>query len=164
MPVIHPKVSASICLTGILLLATCRVCPAQSSAPQPEVADATTSPSLPDAPEPQQKDPIPGPPLPPKPPPVTFLGTPKRILFDQKAIWTSPLHLKPADAIWLLPLAATTGTMIGSDQHTMNSLIHINPNDQQHFKTLSNATVGALGLLPAGMYLWSLDRYALLPR
>ena len=62
--------------------------------------------------------------------------------------------------MWLLPLAAVTGTMIGSDQHTMNSLIHINANDQQHFTTLSNAGVGALGALPAGMYLWSLNRDA----
>jgi membrane-associated phospholipid phosphatase len=161
MPVTHPKLNASLCLTAILLLATNRLCPAQRSAPQPQVADATTSTSLPDAPEPHNNpNPNPAPALPPKPEPITFLGTPKRILFDQKAIWTSPLHVKPVDAIWLLPLAAVTGTMIGSDQHTMNSLIHINANDQQHFKTLSNAGVGALGALPAGMYLWSLNRDA----
>jgi hypothetical protein len=50
--------------------------------------------------------------------------------------------------------------MIGSDQHTMNSLIHINANDQQHFNTLSNAGVAAIGALPAGMYLWSLNKDA----
>ena len=157
----HPKLSASLCLTATLLLATGRLCSAQSSAPQLVMADATTSTSipLPDAPEPHN-DPLPAPALPPKPAPITFLGTPKRILFDQKAIWTSPLHVKPLDAMWLLPLAAVTGTMIGSDQHTMNSLIHINGNDQQHFNTLSNASVGALGALPAGMYLWSLNKYA----
>jgi membrane-associated phospholipid phosphatase len=115
--------------------------------------------SLPDAPEPHN-DPIPGPPLGPKPKQITFLGTPKRILLDQKAIWTSPLHIKPLDATWLLPLAAATGTMIGSDHHTMTALIHINANDQKHFNTLSNAAVGALGALPAGMYLWSLNRDA----
>ena len=64
------------------------------------------------------------------------------------------------DAMWILPLAAVTGTMIGSDQHTMNDLIHINLNDQHHFNTLSNAGVGSLGALPAGMYLWSLNHYA----
>jgi hypothetical protein len=123
------------------------------------MADATSSTSLPEAPEPHN-NPIPAPALAPKPAPITFLGTPKRILFDQKAIWTSPLHVKPVDAMWLLPLAAVTGTMIGSDQHTMNSLIHINANDQQHFKTLSDAGVAAIGALPAGMYLWSLNRDA----
>jgi membrane-associated phospholipid phosphatase len=156
MPVTHPKLSASLCFTAILLLATNQLCSGQSSVPRSEVADATAPASLPDAPEPNNT-PIPGPPLAPKPAPITLLGTPKRILLDQKAIWTSPLHVKPMDGLWLLPLAAVTGTMIGSDQHTMNSLIHINANDQQHFSTLSNAGVGVLGALPAGMYLWSLN-------
>src|ERR1700724_2635492 len=93
----HRRLSACLCLTATLLLATGRLCPAQSSAPQPEMADATSSTSLPEAPEPHN-NPIPGPPLAPKPAPITFLGTPKRILFDQKAIWTSPLHVKPVDA------------------------------------------------------------------
>ncbi len=122
-------------------------------------AASQTSTSLPDAPEPHNGPPTPPPP-PPKPEPITLAGTPKRILLDQKAIWTSPLHLKPLDAMWLLPLAAVTGTMIGSDQHTMTALIHINANDQQHFTTISNAGVGALGLCPGTMYLWSLTHYA----
>jgi membrane-associated phospholipid phosphatase len=158
----RPKPSASLCLTATLLLATGRLCTAQSpvsqpTASQPTIAEASTS--LPDAPEPHN-DPIPGPPPPPKPAPITFLGTPKRILFDQKAIWTSPLHVKPLDATWLLPLTAATGTLIASDHHTMTALVHINAKDQQHFSTLSNAGVGALGALPAGMYLWSLNRDA----
>jgi hypothetical protein len=155
MPVTHPKLSASLFFTTILLFATNQLCSAQSNLPRSEVADVTPPASLPDAPEPHN-DPVPGPPLAPKPAPITLLGTPKRILLDQKAIWTSPLHVKPMDGLWLLPLAAVTGTMIGSDQHTMNSLVHINANDQQHFSTLSNASVGVLGALPAGMYLWSL--------
>jgi membrane-associated phospholipid phosphatase len=77
-------------------------------------------------------------------------------LFDQKVIWTSPLHLQPRDAVWLLPLGAATGVLIGSDHHTMTSLIRINANDQSHFNTLSDAGVVALGALPASMYFWSL--------
>jgi membrane-associated phospholipid phosphatase len=64
------------------------------------------------------------------------------------------------DAEWLLPLGAVTGLLIGSDHHTMTSLIRINANDQQHFNTLSNAGVGALGVIPASMYLWSLGHDA----
>jgi hypothetical protein len=158
MPVTHPKLSASLCLTAYLLLATGRFCSAQTASPQSPIASFATD-SLPDAPEPHN-DPIPGPPLPPKPEPITLAGTPKRILLDQKAIWTSPLHLKPLDAMWLLPLAATTGTMIGSDQHTMTALVHINANDQSHFNTLSNVGVGVLGVVPGAMYLWSLNRDA----
>src|ERR1700723_1111023 len=122
MPVKLPKLSASLCLAAFLLLDTSRFCSAQT-APTP-----TASKPLPDAPEPHN-DPDAGPALPPKPAPITFLGTPRRFLFDQKAIWTSPLHIKPVDTIWILPLAAVTGTLIGSDQHTMTDLININAND-----------------------------------
>jgi len=161
MPVTHPKFPASLCLIASLLLPTSRFCSAQTALLQPETAaiPSETSTSLPDAPQPHN-DPAPPSSPPAKPESITLAGTPKRILLDQKAIWTSPLHLQPADAFWLLPLAAVTGTMIGSDQHTMTDLIHINPNDQDHFNTLSNASVGALGFIPASMYLWSLNQYA----
>ena len=161
MPVTHPQITAYLCLTASFLLATGPFCSAQNAIPQAATTSVATaiSTSLPDAPEPHN-NPIPGPALPPKPEPITFSGTPKRILLDQKAIWTSPLHIKPLDATWLLPLTAVTGTMIGSDHHTMTALIHINANDQKHFNTLSNAGIGALGALPAGMYLWSLNRDA----
>jgi membrane-associated phospholipid phosphatase len=81
---------------------------------------------------------------------------PKRLVLDQKVIWTSPRHIRPIDAEWLLPLGVATGVLIGSDHHTMTSLIHINANDQKHFSTLSNGGVAALGVFPAGLYLWSL--------
>lgn len=161
-----PKLSASLCLAASLLSPIGRSCLAQSAvspqqsavSPQAVAPGASKVSALPDAPTPQNA--LPAPALPPGPEPVTLLGTPKRILLDQKAIWTSPLHVRPLDAIWLLPLAAATGTLIGSDHHTMTALVHINPNDQQHFKTLSDAGVGALGLIPGTMYLWSLNRDA----
>ena len=163
MPVTYPKPRSLLCLTAALLLATGPFCSAQSATLQSSTADVATavSTSLPDAPEPHN-DPAQPPPPPPekKSETITFVGTPKRILLDQKAIWTSPLHLKPQDAIWLLPLAAVTGTMIGSDQHTMNDLIHINPTISTTSPHVSNASVGALGALPASMYLWSLTHHA----
>src|SRR5271155_2774948 len=124
MPVTLPKISVSLCLTASILLSACRFCGAQTTPPQPEPTTRanSTSASLPDAPQPHNT-PTPPPATPSKPEPITLAGTPRRILLDQKAIWTSPLHLQPSDAIWLLPLAAVTGTMIGSDQHTMNDLI-----------------------------------------
>jgi membrane-associated phospholipid phosphatase len=156
MPGTRPQPIASIYLTALLILASGRFCLAQSTVSPPGATAAATgtSASLPDAPEPHN-NPAPAAALPPKPEPITLAGTPKRILLDQKAIWTSPLHLKPLDATWLLPLGAATGTLIGSDQHTMTALVHINANDQKHFSTLSDAGVGALAALPAGMYLWS---------
>jgi membrane-associated phospholipid phosphatase len=160
MPLTHPKLSTCLCLTASLLLSAGRFCSAQDASVQQAAASVSTSlaTSLPDAPEPQNSAnaPAPAPSQVAGPEEITLAGTPRRLLFDQKAIWTSPLHLKPYDAVWLLPLAATTGVLIGNDQHTMTSLIRINANDQAHFNTISDAGVVALGALPASMYMWSL--------
>jgi len=42
----------------------------------------------------------------------------KNILRDQKAIWTSPLHLRSEDARWLVPLGVGTAALIATDQST----------------------------------------------
>src|SRR5213080_5012912 len=42
----------------------------------------------------------------------------KNILRDQKAIWTSPLHLHSHDARWLAPLGVGTAALIVTDQRT----------------------------------------------
>jgi membrane-associated phospholipid phosphatase len=39
----------------------------------------------------------------------------KDFLNDQKGMWTSPLHIKPKDAEWLLPIAAATAVSIHFD-------------------------------------------------
>ena len=159
MPVTLPKLLVLLCVAASALLTPDIECTAQSAPGNgPAVKTTAASSSLPDAPVPQNNA---GPsasasPDSSAPQDITLAGTPRRFLADQKAIWTSPLHIRPLDAIWLLPLAATTGVLIGSDQHTMTSLIHINTNDQNHFSTFSTAGVVALGGVPASMYLWSL--------
>jgi membrane-associated phospholipid phosphatase len=160
MPVTLPKFSTCLCLTASLLLSVSRFCRAQDASVQLTAANVSThlASTLPDAPEPQSSTnaPTPAPSQEAGLEDITLGGTPRRLLFDQKAIWTSPIHLQPHDAVWLLPLGAATGVLIGSDHHTMTSQIHINANDQNHFNTLSDAGVVALGALPASMYLWSL--------
>jgi membrane-associated phospholipid phosphatase len=42
-------------------------------------------------------------------------GLLKRFAGDQKAIWTSPLHLRANDAVWALPALAGTGAFLASD-------------------------------------------------
>ncbi len=42
----------------------------------------------------------------------------KNILRDQKAIWTSPLHLHSRDTRWLVPLGLGTMALIETDQQT----------------------------------------------
>jgi len=39
----------------------------------------------------------------------------KNILRDQRAIWTSPLHLEGDDAKWLVPLGLSTAALIATD-------------------------------------------------
>jgi membrane-associated phospholipid phosphatase len=119
--------------------------------------------SLPDEPAPQaaaQKDTSRSPVLAPRPQNVTLLGTPKRFLNDQKVIWTSPLHIRPQDAMWLVPLAGSTGMLISSDQHTMTSAIHVNTSEQKTASNISTGSVVALGAIPASTYLWSLFNHA----
>jgi len=128
----------------------------------PPVNPADISTSLPDAPQPQGLAAQAASPKPAitAPKDVTLGGTPKRLLSDQKAIWTSPLRLRPLDARWLLPLSVSTGLLIGSDQHTMTSAIHISPDDQKKASDISTGGIVALGAIPASTYLWSLFNYA----
>jgi membrane-associated phospholipid phosphatase len=42
----------------------------------------------------------------------------KNILRDQKAIWTSPFHLRGSDARWLAPLGLGTAALIATDRRT----------------------------------------------
>src|SRR5262249_55504123 len=70
---------------------------------------------------------------------------------DQRAIWTSPFHMRWSDSIWAVPLAGATGVMIGSDQHSMerarsNSLAISRSN------TISDAGAAGLVALPAAMW------------
>ncbi len=46
----------------------------------------------------------------------------KNILQDQRAIWTSPLHLHGDDAKWLVPLGVTTGALIATDRKTADAV------------------------------------------
>ena len=40
---------------------------------------------------------------------------PERFAVDQSAIWTSPSHLRPSDAVWALPALAGTAALVASD-------------------------------------------------
>jgi membrane-associated phospholipid phosphatase len=60
----------------------------------------------------------------PKPSPVPSLEREffKNILRDQRAIWTSPLHLHREDAKWLAPLFLSTAALIATDRRTADAL------------------------------------------
>lgn len=81
------------------------------------------------------------------------LGLAKNIVEDQEAIWTSPMHLRLADADWLVPLGTATGILLATDgefsKHLNSSPSRINRSDN-----ISNAGIGALVGAGAGLYVW----------
>ena len=46
----------------------------------------------------------------------------KNILHDQKAIWTSPVHLRWKDAAWLVPLGVATAGLMATDRKTGDAM------------------------------------------
>jgi len=75
------------------------------------------------------------------------------ILLDQKAIWTSPLHIKRSDAKWWILFGAATGGLIATDHWTSQQLP--NTKDQLKFsgRVSDMGAVYTLVPLTAGFYL-----------
>ena len=72
---------------------------------------------------------------------------------DQKAIWSSPFRLRTHDAFWLVPFAATSAALIGSDQHSM-ARARSNPDTVNLGQNISDAGLMTFIALPATMYAW----------
>ena len=78
----------------------------------------------------------------------------KHLASDQKAIWTSPSHLRWSDGAWLFPLAAVTAGFFATDRAVPPAL----PTDQNklnRYTSLSNYGVYSLIGAGGGLYLWS---------
>ena len=84
----------------------------------------------------------------------TKLGTSllKNIVLDEKAIWTSPAHLRLADADWIIPFAGITAISLYSDTHVSRALTG-SPSRVSKSTTFSNYGIGALGGITGGMYI-----------
>src|SRR5882762_6814197 len=67
----------------------------------------------------------------------------KDFLLDQKQIWTSPARLRFSDTDWLVPLSGITAGLLVTDRDFSKHLKQ-NPTTISHYKTLSDAGVGAL--------------------
>lgn len=72
---------------------------------------------------------------------------------DQKAIWTSPFHVRPKDSAWLLPLGAVTAGLIGSDEHSM-ARARSSADAITLGKNVSDGTLVGMVSVPAFMYVW----------
>ena len=70
---------------------------------------------------------------------------------DQVAIWTSPFHLKPADAKWLVPVGGITAGLLVTDP---TSSYAMRLNDHHALNVFSDAGVAAAGGLTGAAYFW----------
>jgi membrane-associated phospholipid phosphatase len=77
----------------------------------------------------------------------------KSLAKDQKAIWTSPAHLRLIDADWLLPLGLATGALLATDTQASKNLS--NSADQvKYSKDVSNYGIASLVAAGGGLYIW----------
>ena len=83
-------------------------------------------------------------------PGLTGLG--KRFLEDQKQIWASPAKVRFSDAQWLVPVSGITAGLFVTDSDFSRHLSK-NPTTINHYKSLSNAGLGALIGGAGGMWL-----------
>src|SRR5882724_7071654 len=86
------------------------------------------------------------------PPARGFKELGKEFLIDQKQIWTSPAKIRFSDTQWLVPLSGITAGLFVTDSDFSGHLSK-NPATISHYKTLSNAGVGALIGGAGGMWL-----------
>ncbi len=75
------------------------------------------------------------------------------LALDQKAIWSSPMHLRLSDADWLVPLAGVTAVLLATDS-SFSKALPKSPSFVSKSGAFSNFGVASLGGAAGGMYLW----------
>jgi hypothetical protein len=105
----------------------------------PFASSQSPTPGLPDAPQPLGL---------PKDEAVTVKSTPRHLLEDQKAIWTSPAHLRESNALGPVALVLATTLAITTDHQVMSSSKLDNPSLNSKASTASNGLVGAFIAAP----------------
>ena len=76
----------------------------------------------------------------------------KYFVEDQRQIWTSPAKVRLSDTQWLFPLSGITAGLFVTDRD-FSKHISQNPTTISHYKTISDAGVGALVGGGAGLWL-----------
>lgn len=77
----------------------------------------------------------------------------KNLLRDQRAIWTSPLHLHGAGARWAAAFGVSAAALIATDEHTAARLGN-NPSRLSLSKNISKMGIGYVGgAIAGGFYL-----------
>jgi membrane-associated phospholipid phosphatase len=102
-------------------------------APQPQIANPATA-----NPEDQEK--------------VTLRRTPKDILNEQGAIWTSPVRIRDRNLAYLVPLGLATAVAITADHQVMSSARLNDASLNSHAATASNGLLGGFVAAPVIIY------------
>jgi len=85
----------------------------------------------------------------------SFRTAPKHFLLDQKAMWTSPAHIRFPDATWLVPLGGFTAGLFATDTDVSRHLNNA-PNTLNRYRKFSNYGVGAMIGAAGGAYVLGL--------
>jgi Capsule assembly protein Wzi/PAP2 superfamily len=72
---------------------------------------------------------------------------------DQKAIWTSPFHVRLVDAEWLVPLGGAAAAMFATDTEVSKHLSN-SPSRISTSNSLSDYGIASLAAAAGGMYVW----------
>jgi membrane-associated phospholipid phosphatase len=84
---------------------------------------------------------------------LKLAGTPKRVLNDQKAVWTSPARVRARTLKWLIPLGAATAVLVATDSNVASNYVGKNPDRVSASNNLATAGLTAIAAMPIGMYL-----------
>jgi len=103
----------------------------------------TTTSSLPDVPKPLIVAPEDA---------ATLRNTPRNLLKDQEAIWTSPIRLRTSNVAGPLMLVLATTVAITTDHQAMSSSRLRDASLNSHADTASQGLVGAFVAIPVGLY------------
>ncbi len=132
LPQFHPPGLVPVLFTALLV--PMFTCPAHAQ-------DRTDS--LPEAPSPQLQT---------NDNPVTVGGTPRRVLEDQEAIWTSPARLRESNALGPALLVLGTTLVITTDHQVMSSSRLQNSSLNDKASTASDALAGGFVAAPATIF------------
>jgi hypothetical protein len=139
--------TGKLLMAAALLTGLCASAAAQSpSSPEGTVGSST----LPNAPQPQVANPALG--KPEDNEKVSLRSTPKDILKEQEAIWTSPARIRERDLLYLFPLGLATTVAITTDHQVMSSARLNDSSLNSHASTASNGLLGGFVAAPVIIY------------
>ena len=128
----------TLCLLSTLLFGCTRAACAQT--PGDENATPAASPKA------AEQPPI-------SPAAVDLKSLPRNLFQDQKNFWSTPFHMTDGDLHLIVPLAFAGAALVASDT-AIEKHVPTNPTTVSHAVTASNAGLGAMAGLGAGMFLW----------